>query len=199
MDRLVVAETMVANERPPRVETQRETDPGAKKRAAPPSRPPRCDKDVRGALPVGVVGRHDLVIAGIREHMGEDLFVGLVVLVHLHEAGAEPLQRVGDCFPASGIGQRVAVEVGAAAGPEKRQLVRKVAVDGDTTDARSVGDVADRGRRRTDRPVELDSGVDDAPASAVLLLRTAPEAVFASHRLMIHAVSRNLTGYDWGS
>lgn len=184
---------MVTNERPPRVETQGKTDPGAKERAAPPTCPPRCDEDVRSALPVSVVRRHDLVIAGIGEDVREHRLVGAVVLVHLHEGTAEPLQWIGDLMPALGIGQRVALEVGPATSAEECQLVRKVAVDGYATDAGSVGDVADRGRRRTDRSVKLDGRVDDALAGLVLTLRSALESVLASHSLMIHGVSRNLT------
>jgi hypothetical protein len=69
----------------------------------------------------------------------------------------------------------------AAAGTKEGRFVGKVPVHGDPADARTFGDLADGGRRRTESLVELDRGIDDPLPRLILPLCTTLELVGASH------------------
>jgi len=64
VDRLIVAETLVANQSPPGVEAECETDRSAEQGEAAASCSPGSGNDIGGALPMSVIWGHDLVVAG---------------------------------------------------------------------------------------------------------------------------------------
>lgn len=193
LNRLVVRETVVTYEGAPRLEAEREADPGTKKLAAAATSLPRSDDDIRSTLPVSVVRRHDLVIADFGEHARKHRLGRSVIRIDVAERSTDPLNGIGDPVPALGVRKRVTLHVEAAAGPNERQLVRKVAIDGYPTDPSALSDLAHGRCRRAYGLVELDRRLDDALTSFVLTLGSVLESVLAGHIVMIHAVSRNLT------
>ena len=121
------------------------------------------------------------MVAGVGENVSEHRLGQAMVGVGLTQAGLETFNRVGDRPPGLGVGQRVPLEVVAAAGAREGRLVGEVAVHGDSTDPRALGDLADRRPGGADRLVQLDRRLDDPLPSLVLAHGATLQLVGARH------------------
>src|SRR5438094_553338 len=88
---------------------------------------------------------------------------------------ARPLVRVVGAIAG------VALEVLAAARAGEGRFVGEVAVDGDPSYLGALGDLAHCCRRRPDRLVQLDRGLDDPLPGLVLVLGATLELIRAAH------------------
>ena len=180
-DRLFVGEAVVASEGAPGVEAERQRDRGAQLFPASSACSPWPHEDVGSALPLGVIGRHDLVVAAVCEDAGGHRLGGAVVGVGLPQGGPQTLGWVCDRLPGLRVRWRVAPVVVAAAGAAEGDLVGEVALDGNPSYAGASRDIADRGGSWPERLVELDRGLDDPLAGALLVFGAALELVAATH------------------
>src|SRR5438094_8641486 len=139
------------------------------------------------------------MVAGVRENVADHRLGGAVVGVGLAQSCSQSLDWVGYDTPAVGVGEGVALEVLAAARASEARLVGKVAVDGHPSYLGALGDLAHRCRRRPDRLVQLDRGVDDPLPGLVLALGATLQLIRPAHPLMVHNVPRNLTCSKQGS
>ena len=178
---LGVGEAVFLVEGAPGVEAERERDCCSEGIPLSAADGPGLEENVGRLAPVLVVGRHHGVVAGVGEGVAEHLLGGAVVSVGLAERRAQPFFGIRDRPPAFGVRWRVALEVLAAAGACERQLVGEVAIDGYSSDAGAVGDLADRCCVGADRLVQLDRRLDDSLPRLVLAFGTAFERVRASH------------------
>src|SRR5439155_21860389 len=133
------------------------------------------------------------MVAGVRENVADHRPGGAVVGVGLAQSGSQSLDWIGYDTPAVEVGEGVALEVLAAARAGEARLVGKVAVDGHPSYLAALGDLARRCRRRPDRLVQLDRGLDDPLPGLVLALGATLELIAPAHYFMVHIVPRNLT------
>ena len=131
---------------------------------------------------------------GVAEDIARHRFRFAVPRVEIPKRESQSDIRAVDRSPGGWIGRGVKCSPVRRTGREERSLVGEVVVDRDSLNARTSCDFRNPGRGRTERPVQLDSRLDNPPPSLIALFGPLFLYVFAPlHRLNLLRVRRNLT------
>ena len=165
LDGLGSSDAVALRERPPRLKVDCVVQRGVEESSPAPAGTPAGRQDRRRLDQVALDGCErgpdcvdELEVA---EDIAPHRFGALVVGVQVIQCAFESLARVADHAPRPLVGQGMRGGEVRRARAEQIRLGGEVAIDGVALDACPLGDGAECRARRTDRSVQLDSGLGD--------------------------------------